>query len=649
MPDFVLSSLRGGLNTTDPPTHLRDDQCVEATNVEWITSTLGERRQGADNISLTGATALAAETEVVFLHRHLPTNDETAAELWAFGTTGTATSSLFRKTTAWQTELTFTDAVVLTGGAKYQLSAVSLHGKLFLAYDSTQDRLHVCTDGANVRRTGLAEPAAPTVAEQGAGTFSGIRYYRVRYTVQSGGVTLRRSEPSDVTTYDPAGGGSNGASARVTKPITISEDETHWEVEASVDNSNFYVIATTAVGTTFVDDSQVYASGYADDFDLAPDVGDYTLIPSGKILLADRDRLIILGSWEDTALSSRVAWTPVLKDTGAGNDERLESDQDPFVDLDPLNGGEIMDGWAANGTIWVFKWSHIYKLVASGVRSRAYDVTPISKVRGALPGSVVEGVDDAGQPAIYFLDPEVGPCRINIAGVRQCGRDIWTTWLTVNKDASVVARAEYYPEHRQVHFFVATSSNDTPDTRLVLHVNETRLTEDGDVRGGWAVWTGESCEALATCLFSTNIDDGAARNRTLVPFIGRSGSGLIWRTDTGTDDNGTAYAAALESKPFVRGNLLTQFEARGAVVVGKAVENAAIDVSVVRDFGKETDTAADVSFTPEGEETQVVAPLDQLGLSEMHAMSVRFEDVDDPVARWELSLFAMRDSGGAKA
>jgi hypothetical protein len=200
-----------------------------------------------------------------------------------------------------------------------------------------------------------------------------------------------------------------------------------------------------------------------------------------------------------------------------------------------------------------------------------------------------------------------------------------------------------------VHFWVATGAATTPDTQLVLHVQDTRLTEDGDVRGGWAIWTGEQCEALATCLFSTNIDDNTDRNRTLVPFIGRSGSGLIWRTDTGTDDNGTAYAASMESKPFVRGNLLTQFEARGGVVVGKAVTGAAVDVSVIRDFGLETDTASDVSFTPTASETRVVEQLDHLGLSDMHAMSIGVADVASPTARWELDLIAMRDSAGVRA
>jgi hypothetical protein len=647
MADFTIASLRGGLNNSDPSNAIPDDQVTVAQNVEFITSMLGERRRGATAIDISGSD-LVGHDRVPFLHRHLPTTDETEAQLWALGVTGTASSSLVYKDTAWQT-VSPTDAITISGTYQYQLQAQSLHGKLFIAYKSDQDRLHVW-DGTTLRRCGLAEPsAAPTAADSGSGSFDGDRYYRVRWALQSSGTTILRSEPSDTLTFSPSGSGSG---ATVTRPTITGADTgiTHWELEASVDSDNFYVIATTAIATTTATDTAAYTPGYAQAFTLSEDVGDYTLIPSGRFLLVDRDRLVILGSFEDNNLSSRVAWTPVLKDSGVGNDERLELDSDPFLDLDPLDGGPITGGIAANGSIWVFKRNHIYLLTASGITTRAYDVTPISKVRGAIQGSIVEGVDQAGNPVIYFLDPAVGACYISIGGgVRQCGADIRATWATVNPDAAnVIARSVFYPEARQIHWWVASDDADTPDLRLVLQTNEMEVTKDG-ARRGWTLWDGPSAQALAVCMFAENIDDDTARSHTLRPFIGIEGSGLVWRTDTGDDDNGTDYTAWIATKPYTPIGVLHQFEVKSGTLLAHATADALIDVKVTRDFGLETVTVEGVTLDPEASETQVIKPLADLAFAELRVAQAEFKDPAIPGTRWAINGFSMREERGMRA
>jgi len=635
------------MNNTDGPTDLSDDQCVVCQNVEFVRASLGERRKGASAITLPAS--ITAHTEVVFLYNHVPAADLTAAELYVIGTTGTSSATMSRKTTSWLT-VAFDDAIVLTSGAKYRVRAQSLHGKLYFAYKSAVDRLHVYTGTGNVRRAGSAPTAtAPTAANGGgAGSLTGTRYYRVRFTEQSAGVTLRRSEPSSELAFTP--GGANAAVV-VTRPTAPGEGETHWELEGSVDDINFYVIATTAIGTTTANDTTVYSPGYASVFQLSPDIGDYTLIPSGKFLCVDRDRLIVGGSWETASLASRVTWTPVLKDVGSGNDERLENDQDPRVDLDPGEGGELTGMVAVNGSIWVFKQSRIYKLTASGVRNRAYDVTPISKVRGAIEDSAVEGVDQGGNAAIYFLDPAVGPCRVSISGVKQCGQDIFETWRTINLDATaVVCRAFYDPRNRQVHWKIATNGGNSPNLEIILHVRETRDTEEGDVRRGWVVWDGDITEGLAVCLFPDNIETNAARSRNLRPMVGGSNTGLVWQTDTGTTDNGTVYAARILSKPYTRAGVLNQFEIQGAYLIGKAVTNAQVDISLEANFELFNKEAQTVSFTPTASESRVIKNLDNLALSECRAVQVEIEDTAPAgSARWELEYLILRETGGQQA
>jgi hypothetical protein len=644
MADLVIRSLRGGLNNSDYPGSLPDDQVTVALNVEFFASMLGERRLGGAEADLTGSDLLNHD-RVPFLFRFVPSTDEADAELWGLGVTGTSSSSLCHKTTSWST-IVPTDTITVSGTYQYQLDAAALHGKLFICYKSAEDRLHVW-DGTDLRRTGLAEPAAPSVANTGAGSFTGTRYYRVRYIREFADYTIR-SEPSETTTFAPSG---TGSAARITKPATINEDETHWEIEASVDNSNFYVIATVVVGTTTYDDSTAFSPGYADDFELAPDIGDYTLIPSARFVVVDDDRLIWMSSFEDPALSSRVGWTPVGKADGDGNDERGEADTDPFIDLDALENGPITDGISGvQGYIYVFKSSHIYQLVRTGRRSVAYQAYVLTKDRGAIYGSACTGVDENGNPAVFFLDPAVGPCIIGESGVRMCGADVRATWETINLDAAnVTARALYFPTKRQVRWWIATDDSDIPNKMLVLQTNEMRDTKDGK-RRGWTLWDGPAAGALCACLFSDNIDDDTDRSNNLVPFIGLEGNGLIWRTETGHDDNGEDFEARIVTKPYTPVGTLHEFEIKSASAVFKAVEDAELNVSIIKDFGTQTKTTQNpISCTPVDEETQIIASLKDLGFSELHVAQIEFIDTDSPAASWQVNEFSIRHTGGQKA
>jgi hypothetical protein len=180
MSDFLIDSLRGGLNIVDPAASLPKDACTVANNVEFFNSTLGERRLGCTGIDLPATLVADANMEAVtFLYRHLPTNSESDAELWLLaqkldGSVG----RLFRNTyaggwseIAWPTSGIVTDTPVATGLIEMRMQ--SLHGKLFVAYKSAIDRLHVW-DGTTFRRAGLREPDAPTAAEGTAAEYADI-------------------------------------------------------------------------------------------------------------------------------------------------------------------------------------------------------------------------------------------------------------------------------------------------------------------------------------------------------------------------------------------------------------------------------------------------------------------------------------------
>lgn len=641
MADFVIDSLRGGMNDTDPPLSLPKDQSVNARNVEYVTSMLGERRQGGRAIDLSGST-IAAEDRVTFLSLHTPSRNAIDVELWGFAVSGEATYALNRKTDAWS-DVVMSDAPDLAANAPYRCHAVSFAGSWFFAYKSAVDRLHKW-DGTAFRRVGLAAPvAAPTAVDTAvAGTYAGARRFRVRFIEMSGAVIVRRGEASDELSFTP-----NGAfdGAIVTRPAVISEGETHWELEEEDGTGNFYRIATTAVGTPTYTDTILLATSVPDNGELADDSGDNTAPGACEFLAVDENRLLMAGNFLDGTLSARVMWTPVLNDlAGVGNSERIPFDRDSYKDLDIYDGGPItgMSG-PVNGTIIVTKLGQVHKLVRTGDPTDAYETQAITKSRGGLYNSLVEGLDQSGQPCVYFLDPDIGPCRYGVGGLRRCGADIFETWKTVHIDANkAVCAGVFYPAKQQVIWSVATEGSETPTLTLVLHTNLTRETEDG-IRKGFTVWDGGRAAAYAMCLFSDNVDDNTDRSSVLVPFIAKDGDdGHIWITDVNDDDNAEAYAAAITTRPYAPTNALHNVGAMAGVLVASAQTDGAVDLTIEADFGLFTRDAIAVDFTPVGAETTVIRSLDNLTLSEMRVAQFTFADPATPGPRWALQLLALK-------
>lgn len=645
-------------NDNDPPTLLAEDACTIAENVEFFNATIGERRLGCVKISDTPAeiTGDANIQAVTWMGRHQPTNLLTDSELWVLAQHLTSSNNVLlrRTTSAWST-VSPNDAITVTSGYGHRLSAVSLHGKFYIAYKSAVDQLHVW-DGTSLRKTGLAQPAAPTVANTGSGTYTGTRYFRVRYVVMSGSTVSLRSEPSAATTLAPSGTGSG---ALVTKPASISQGETHWEVEASTDNANFYRISRVAVGTTTYTDSQAFSSGYAIIGSLSEDLTAYSLIPSGKFLTVDSDRLLIGGSWENPTYGSRIWWTPVLGSQGSGNDERLDMTVNPYMDLDGFEGGELTGlSRAVNGYLYAFKWSHIYKIVRTGQRNSAYSAIPLTKSRGAIPGSLVEAVDQSGNPAQYFLDPRIGPMRIGLNGVEWCGKDIRNLWSRVNLSATTVAHGVFYQAKNQVHFWLALDGADYPNAKIILHCNEMRSDENGARRGWVTVPVGDRiADAHCSLMFSSNVDANGNRNQLIVPFIGKQQwtvspftiKDLIQRCDTGntdaytTGDTDAYYYARVQTKPFTPTGLLNRHGVMAAAVMAAAntTPTNSVYVRADRDFGVET-KLVDVDLIPKASESVVVKLMDQMNFSEVTALQLTFGDLNTnitPSTYWSLHMF----------
>ncbi len=129
------------------------------------------------------------------------------------------------------------------------------------------------------------------------------------------------------------------------------------------------------------------------------------------------------------------------------------------------------------------------------------------------------------------------------------------------------------------------------------------------------------------------------------------GDGLVWRTDTGHDDNGTAYTATLTTKPFVHGSLLNQFEVKSAALLAEAAHGTTLDVTISGNFGAVTKPAQTLTLDPAGDETRVIRTIDDLSLAELVTMQITFTDPAsvDQQGQWSLEQFAMRETRGQGA
>lgn len=666
---YIIDSLRGGLDDFTPVSALAKNACTIAENVEFFFSTLGERRGGTAAITLpAGITGDAILSAAVWMHVHTPTKNEAEDELWALTMDSDNTPKMYRRMrgAGWSTVTFFSanDTPIMTNDDSGRVYGQSLHGKFFIAFHSTNNRLQVW-DGTQLRPAGLtAHVAAPTVANSvPAGTYPAVgRYYRTRSVQRSGVVVLRRSEPSPSSAIFTPDAAHDGVV--VTRPTAVGELETDWEIEVSLDNSIFYRLSTIAIATTTYMDS-AFVNTYSANI-LSDPIGSYSLIPNVRYLLAVDDRLMTAGSWQVVADGSAVQWTPVGNDPLPGPDERYDLNQDPRDDLDGRQGGDITGLGHAEVAIIIGKVGHTYQMLRTGLLVGAYEANQLSNTIGALPRSFVESVDQNGRPTLYWLDPKTGPMRYGPEQMQFCGQGIHNTWSLVNINAAVPCHGVYYAKKYQVHYWLATqqtaadlTARNYPNRKIVLQTNLVQPDGQGGVKGGWSLVPLQSDlstvgVADARCSVMAVADLVGTLVPRAVPHIGKAvwtnadtstNRNVIQVCDTGGVDEGpvgsTAYLGKVRSRMFFLNGLQDAFGMLDGTLLGLA--GSRVLVSLIRDFGLETiPKPADMTAT--ASETHVIETLDSLSGANYFAMAVQFEDDPAHITQWQLFYLALNPS-----
>jgi hypothetical protein len=626
---ILISDLRGGVNDSDSPLLLKPNEMTEARNIDFRAGALGAKRRGSLGIDMTGA---LFDSPVIALFRHTPTNNMGNDELWGIDENG----HLDRRVGGtWRGGVPRANTSVTIEAGNYDANAASLHGKLFIAAKGSQNRLLVW-DGTVLRWAGFLQPPTPSVINaSAAGTFTGTRYYRIRYTQQNaGGATLRRSEPSTVVATVPSGVNSGLV---VGKPVgtedatsLYSNGQTHWELEASLDNILFYRIATMAIATLTYTDTTPYAMGYSSGV-LSETVGEYLPPGSARHVTVDEDRVLMAGSYFVPGNDATVWWTPVAADDGVGNDERLPQSTLQYITFDGLNGGGItalVPG--INGAVYPFKRSRIYKMVRTGILASAYDPVTESWSRGATIRGAVGGLDENGLPCVYFLDDAKGLCRIGQRGVEDLAGNVEFTWKQRNKNAVVAPRLIHYPELDQVWYSVPIGEATRPS---LLFVYETQY-------GASLYHDGLPATAQAFTLFQRE-------DLTMHPVFGTTSSPLelggttrVHYGDVGTTDNGVPYCAFAVTRPFAIGQVFQKFGVMSAVVIATA-SIATVLVRLIRNMGVET-LDRYISTAAAGAEGYVIRPLDSLSISGINTLQFHLGDEVPSDQAWSLDQLAFR-------
>jgi len=625
---LTIGDLRGGRNGADPPLSLPDNQAVEMLNVDNYSSLLGDKRGGSTAVTESGGTAFSSG--IMAVARFIPGASEAAAELWAVD--GAATPIVKRMAAGTSfANVTLADAIATR---PQDVDFAVLNGKLFMAYDSSVDRLHVYDPNLSspkVRRTGVAtQSTAPTAANSaGGGAYAAtIRYYRARFIIKHGSVVDAQTEPSASVSFTPDGSHDGVV---VTRPTAPGEEETHWILEGSADNSTFYQLATTVIATTTATDTTAPSAYSA--FALSPDTGAYTNWTSVRYLLTDGNRLLGAGAWETGGKNSRVWFSTVLGTTDQGDDERVPNVsgvQQNWVDLNENDGGFITGmGGPIYGAPYVFKYRQVWKLNPTGSDTIPYLPRKLSDIYGSIAHkAIVSAKDASGNPALYFLSPE-GPCRLLIQGggatVQYLGRDVEDIWAGINLAAStVVAHGRYHADKHQVWFWIATGSSNDPDTKLAFDVLLGRFVEGERVRGGWYKHDGASAAARCSVMFANTL--GASMSRDLKPYIGRASGTAIWKLDTSAlDDAGTPFQAEIRTKPLPLAPLGQNVGVGQSILVAKAASGVTITQTLDRDYGLETRTST-ASLSPAGSETRVIRKFEASDLSQAGTVQIRLGD-----------------------
>lgn len=541
---IVFDRSLGAIETISP-WMLPSGFAASAVNVDLSAHALMRPRAGTATVS--GATGEAFNMATI--------RNGGTETLWVFSDWLTGTpSAAYLPSGGSFTSVSLIDTPAFNGLDVEQCIAVAHNGKVFLAYNSAANRLHVW-DGTSVRRVGLAPSAAATVANTGAGAYAAIlRYYKIQWRIFNGttGVTSATSELSPVVSFTPSGAGT---AARVTKPTT-PDGATHWCVYGSSDGTTYYnLTGILPVATTTYDDPTLpvaYSGGV-----IAPEAGLYVPPPSAKFLATNGERIFMAGAYETTAgtgettpSARRVWFTRPLGVTDAGDDESitLTGASRYWIDIDNEDGSPLTGLLSTlDGSVYAGTATSLWRLYDTGQADEPIRAERVVAGVGPRTQTLMTATDTVDGAMVYFAAFD-GPYRYSPStGVQYLGSD----WVVLdssvgNANAPRLRFCQFDPESRRIFWGLLDDNSSAYSKVRVLDPSLLRVV-DGVWRGGWSLHSyGYATRLQCAAVFGGKIHFGGASSGV---------SALIFKNDpTVSTDGGNAYTCSLTTPDVMFGD-----------------------------------------------------------------------------------------------
>lgn len=556
---------------------------LEADNLNFLSDAFVSMRNSftAEDLTSAGFTG-----EIQWLGRHV-TNDG-VEELWGAANNAGTVACARRVSGTWSavTLIDTPNPATLT-----QMHSVSFNGKLFLAYDSAENRLHLW-DGTSVRRVGLLVSGVGSAANTGLGAYTATaRQYRFSQRIKDGTDIVCESELSAAISFTPSGAGT---AARVTGP-TVVDSATHWVLYGLVSSAGdvydlYEELAETAIGVTF-DDSTAPASY---DGDAPPTLNSNIPPPSAKSLVTDSTRLILGGAWETVALTgqtepanNRTWFSRPLAATDVGDDEVVPNGLWLNIgDAGPLTGlGTIYTN------VYAFKLGSTHKLVPTQDPDGPFSRVLISENFGAVgQRCITNGETEEGYGALFFADDHAVYRLAHGAVVpysEPVGRDMRAQPITA--DGSLLA---YDPYRRVLLIQISNSATGIIGSYSAFTTDAVKKRWSGFSLGGQTSgWTLGS-SMLGT---STILAGGNATNKAAVVALASDGTLRLYIG--GQDDSDASQLRAWGKRNALDGSIAFTTKVRARRTFGPGKKAAEVWNPTVYYRNPQGDTSGTLSCT----------------------------------------------------
>jgi len=550
---------------------------LEADNLGYLSDSFVSMRNAftAEDLTDSGLTG-----EIQWLGRHV--TDDGTEEIWA-AANNAGTAACARKVSGVWSAVTLIDTPV--AASLTQMHSVSFNGKLYLAYNSAVNRLHVW-DGTAVRRVGLIVSGVGSAANEGAGAYAATaRRYRFSQRIKDGSDIVVESELSAAISFTPDG---SSASVRITQP-TVVDSATHWVVYGLISSSGdtydlYEELAETIYGSTY-DDSTNPASY---DGDAPPELASNIPPPSAKFLVSDASRILMAGAWESSAsagqtdpVANRVWIGRALGSTDVGDDETIPNE----LWLDIGDAGPLTGLGSTYNDIYAFKFGSVHKLIPTQDPDGPFSRGLISENFGAVGQRLItNGETEDGFSALFFADDHA-VYRLAYGAVipysEPVGRDLRAQPITA--DGSLLC---FDPYRRVLLLQISNSPTDITGSYSAFTADTMKKRWSGfSLSGQTAGWTfGASVLGTSTILAGANATIRAA----VVCFASDNTQRLF---AGGADDDGASLLRSWGRRNGLDGDLAftTRIRARRTFGPGKVASSVGSPVAYYRNPSGDTD------------------------------------------------------------